>query len=63
MSMRDKQTKCCGCVVAQFAENGWSPCLALIDLWTSNVLNTSVQVTKMGVLFSFQGNLFEANQV
>ena len=63
MSMHDKQTKCCGCVTSHSQQIGQPPCLALTDLWTSNVWNTLIQVTEMGVFFSFQGNLFEANQV
>ena len=51
MSMHDKQTKCCGCVTSHSQQIGQPPCLALTDLWTSNVWNTSLQVTKMGVFF------------
>ena len=50
-------------VTSHSQQIGQPPCLALTDLWTSNVWNASIQVTKMGVFFSFQENLFEANQV
>ena len=40
MSMHDKQIKRCGCVTSHSQQIGQLPCLALSDLWTSNVWNT-----------------------